>query len=133
MKFIKVIFVNLFITLTMITIPSVSRSLLAVTCLLLSFQTYAQRVFEVEYASSADVKVCVVDYESSADLKVYKVSYASSAGSNDGRWFFTEYASSAQKKIYFVSYHSSADVKIFYVDYASSAGWINTSKKSYFD
>jgi hypothetical protein len=130
----KAKFQNKHITLIMTTIlPSLPRTIAALACLALSTQATAQKVFEVPFSSSADVKVFVVDHVSSADLKVYKVSFASSAGTNDGKWFFTEFASSADKKIHFVGFASSADVKIFYVNFASSAGWINTSKKSYFD
>ena len=69
-----------------------------------SFICYSQRVYSVEYASQADVKVFVADYESRADLCVYKVEYSSQAGKNDGNWFFVDYSSQSDKKIYFTEY-----------------------------
>ena len=41
--------------------------------LFISMKLNAQKVFSVDYASSADIKVFVVKYESQADLLVFKV------------------------------------------------------------
>ena len=89
----------------------------------------SQKIYTVDYESSADFNVYVVDYESSADLLVYKEDYESSASGNEGKWYFVDYESSADKTVYFVDYESSADLKIYFVDYESSAGWKNSSKK----
>ncbi len=98
----------------------------------ISTTAQAQRVYSVNYANQADVKVFVVKYESQADLKVFKVDYSNQAGNNDGKWFFTDYANQAQKKIFYVDYENQADVKIFFVRYASQAGWQNSNKRHFF-
>ena len=64
---------------------------------MISSITKAQKVFSVEYASQADIKIYVADYESRADLSVFKVDYESRAGNNDGNWFFVDYVSKADK------------------------------------
>jgi hypothetical protein len=97
-------------------------------CLMISSITKAQKVFSVEYASQADIKIYVADYESKSDLSVFKVDYESRAGNNDGNWFFVDYVSKADKKIFFVEYSSQADIIIFFVDYSSRAGWIKKEK-----
>ena len=105
------------------------KLIIACVSVLISLNSFSQKIFSVDYESRADVKVFVVDYESRADLLVYKVDYESRAGDNDGNWFFVDYASRADKKIFFVDYESRADLKVFFVDYASRAGWKNSSKK----
>ena len=60
--------------------------------------TYAQKIFTVNYKSQSDIKVFVVDYESQADLKVFKVKYQSHAKGNNGLWYFVNYKSQADKK-----------------------------------
>jgi len=105
------------------------KNIILIMSLMITQGIFGQRIFSVDYASRADVKVFVVDYESRADLLVYKVDYESRAGKNDGKWFFVEYASRADKKEFFVEYESRADLKIFFVDYESRAGWKNSSKK----
>ncbi len=92
----------------------------------------AQRVFETDYSSQADLDVFIVDYESQCDLKVYYVDYSSQA-SNDGLWHMADYASQADVKVFFVDYASQADLKIFIVDYSSQAGWRDSSKQHLLD
>ena len=41
--------------------------------ILLSFKSFSQKIFSVDYSSQADLKVFVTDYESQADLKVFKL------------------------------------------------------------
>ena len=72
--------------------------------ILLSFKSFSQKIFSVDYSSQADLKVFVTDYESQADLKVFKLDYQSQAKGNKGLWFFTKYQSQANKKIFFVDY-----------------------------
>jgi hypothetical protein len=115
-----------------INVKSYIAIITAVLLLLSGIDSFAQKVFSVNYESQANVKVFVVKYESQADLKVFKVKYESQAGDNNGKWFFTNYESQAKKKIFFVNYESQADVKIFFVDYESQAGWRNNSKKHFF-
>ena len=91
--------------------------------------TYAQKIFTVNYKSQSDIKVFVVDYESQADLKVFKVEYQSHAKGNNGLWHFVNYKSQADKKIYFVDYISQSDLKIYFVDYRNRSGWRNNNKK----
>ena len=101
-------------------------------CLMISSITKAQKVFSVEYASQADIKIYVADYESKSDLSVFKVDYESRAGNNDGNWFFVDYVSKADKKIFFVEHASQADIIIFYVDYSSRVGWNKKEKIHFF-
>jgi len=96
---------------------------------IISFSSFSQKVFSVQYQSQADVKLFVVQYESQADLKVYKVNYESQVSDNGGKWFFTDYESQAKKKVFFVDYESQADLKIFFIKYESQAGWVNANKK----
>tara|TARA_B100001057_G_scaffold97357_1_gene94132 strand:+ start:6124 stop:6465 length:342 start_codon:yes stop_codon:yes gene_type:complete len=91
--------------------------------------TYAQKIYTVNYSSQSDIKVFVVEHESQADLKVFKVNSKTQAEGNDGLWYFVDYKSKAEKYIYFVDYKSQADLKIFFVDYKSRAGWKNNNKK----
>lgn len=96
---------------------------------LFGYNLQAQKVFETEYYSHADLKVFVSKYADQADLLVYKVDIADSAGENSGLWFFSESKDKAIKKIYFVKYPSRADLIIHFVDDKSLAGWKNESKK----
>ena len=89
-----------------------------ITTLFLTFSyATAQKVYSVDYANQADVKVFFVKYENQA-------------GTNDGKWFFTKYPNQTKKKIFFVEYENQADIKIFFVDYENQAGWQKASKKS---
>ena len=52
------------------------------------YNTYAQKIYTVNYSSQSDIKVFVVEYESQADLKVFKVDYKTQAKGNNGLWYF---------------------------------------------
>lgn len=40
-------------------------------CLMISSISRAQKIFSVDYASQADIKIYVADYESKSDLSVF--------------------------------------------------------------
>ena len=107
-------------------------SFFIIIILLLSLFVQAQKVYSVQYANQADIKIFVVDYPNQADLKVYKVKYNNQVSKNEGLWFFTEYSNQADKKVYFVKYNNLADLKIYFVEYPNQAGWNDNSKKQYF-
>lgn len=96
--------------------------------LMLSSTLNAQKVYNVDYESQADVKVYAVKYESQCDLTVYFVDYESQAD-EDGLWYWVDYESQADVNLYFVDYESQADLKIYYVEYESQAGWRNANKR----
>ena len=60
--------------------------------------SFGQKIYSVDYANQADVKVFVSDYPNQADLLVYKVKYANQVGKNNGKWFFVKYAYQSDKK-----------------------------------
>lgn len=84
-------------------------------------------VYEVQYASQADVKIFEVKYESHADLCVYVEKYASAAGDSEELWHYVDYAGQADTKVYKVKYQSQADLAVFLVKYRSQAGWKRSS------
>jgi hypothetical protein len=89
----------------------------------------AQVVFEVPYASAADLRVHVVPYESQADLCVYRVAYATEAVGNKGYWYFAKTTLRADKRIFFVQWPSQADLKICWVPFRGRAGWRNPDRR----
>ena len=105
------------------------KKLFIIGFLLMSFNSYSQKIHSVGFSSQAEVNVYVVDFESQADLKVYKVDFESQADGNKGLWYFVDFPSRADKKIYFVDFPSRADLKVFFVGFKSQAGWRNASKK----
>ena len=66
----------------------------ALGLLAMGLSSHAQTVYEVAYASQADVKVFEVAYESQADIKVFKVDYESQATA-PGLWYLVDYQSQA--------------------------------------
>lgn len=96
--------------------------------LLLPSSLHAQKVYQTQYASDANLKVYVTQYASDADLIVYKEAYITEAKGNKGHWFFTQYASDADYKVFFTQYASDADLKIYYTQYPSDAGWRKKDK-----
>lgn len=103
--------------------PAWFRSLaLAVLAVSAIAPAHALTVFEVPYASQADIKVYRARYASEADLRIHWVRYRSEA-KGDALWWPAPYASQAQVKIHYVKYASQADLKIYEADYASQAGW----------
>jgi len=104
--------------------------ILFIIFIVLAFHQFstAQKVFEVEYESQADLKIYVVEYESQCDLKVFFVEYESQA-KKDGLWYVVKYESQTHYKIFFVEYESQADLKIYFVPYESQAGWRNLQKQ----
>ena len=100
--------------------------------LFFSISVKAQKVHSVEQ-NQADIKVFVVELANMADLKVYRVNYSNQVGNNDGNWFFTEHGNQSDKKIFFTQLANQADIKIFYVEYSNQAGWNDTSKKKFFE
>lgn len=98
------------------------RLALAVLAVSAIAPAHALTVFEVPYASQADIKVYRVRYASEADLRIHWVRHRSDA-KGDAPWWPAPYASQAQVKIHYVKYASQADLKIYEADYASQAGW----------
>jgi hypothetical protein len=97
--------------------------------LLFSSNLQAQKIFETEYYSHADLKIFVTKSAENADLLVYRVDREDSAGENNGLWFFSESKDKAIKKVYFVKYPNRADLIIYFVNNKSEAGWKNEDKK----
>ena len=95
---------------------------------LMPFGLFSQKIFVVENASQADVKIMTVDYLSQADVSVYKEEIVSQVKGNRGIWHFTDIQSEADKKVMFVEFASQADLKVYFVDYRSQAGWVNKKK-----
>ena len=105
------------------------NKLLLLLGLVLPFLAHSQKMFSVDYANQAEVKVYVVEYENQADLKVFKVDYTNQVVGNKGLWYFVDYANQADKKIFFVDYVNQSDLKIYFVKYSNQAGWRNKSKQ----
>ena len=80
------------------------KLIIAGLLILVAKQSFAQKMYSVDYENQADVSVFVVDYANQADLKVFTVDYSNQAEGNNGLWFFTDYANQADKKIFFGGY-----------------------------
>lgn len=89
---------------------------------LVAAPAHALTVFEVPYASQADIKVYRARHASEADLRIHWVRYRSDA-KGDALWWPAPYASQAQVKIHYVKYASQADLKVYEADYIGQAGW----------
>ena len=85
------------------------RAVFASIGMLATLPASALDVFEVPYASQADLKVYRVRYASEADLRIHWMRYQSQAR-GDALWWRAPYA-------------SQADLKVYEAEYASQAGW----------
>ena len=106
---------------------------LTLLSLLFAFNAYGQRLYVVDHAFQADVKVCEVNYPNQADVLVYVAPYPHRAKGNKGHWYFSEFRFMSEKTIFFTKYRFQADVNVYFVRYPSQAGWKNIEKKKYFE
>ena len=67
--------------------------------------SFSQLMFEVDYASQADIKYWVTDYQYQADAQKH-------------HWYWCDYAYQADLKVYFVDREYQADLKVFRVRYS---------------
>ena len=109
------------------------KRIITLLSLLFAFNAYGQRVYVVDYAFQADVKVCEVSYPNQADVLVYVAPYPHRAKGNRGSWYFTEFRFMSEKTVFFTKYRYQADVKVYFVGYLSQAKWRNPEKKKYFE
>lgn len=107
------------------------RIMMALICIFLSFNCYAQKIYSVDHDYQADIKVFVVDSEYKADLVVFKTDkeYRAKKDENKGIWFFTDKTYRADKKVFFVDKEYQADLKVFFTDKEYRAGWKKNDKK----
>ena len=91
----------------------------------------AQRIYKLNSATGAQVKIYVTTNESEADLKVFETLQAEDVV-KDGIWFQPSTESEADIKLYITSDATQADMKIIYVNTAEEAGWITREKRSFF-
>ena len=109
------------------------KRILTLLSFLFAFNTYGQRLYVVDYAFQADVKVCEVNYPNQADVLVYIAPYPHRAKGNRGSWYFTEFRFMSEKTVFFTKYRYQADVNVYFVRYPSQAKWRNPEKRKYFE
>lgn len=89
----------------------------------------AQRFFEVDNVSEAQVKLFPVWEEAQADLKICIV-YEEKDLKGDGLWMEVPKPEMADIKVLFVDEEAQADLKVILVDNSFQAGWNHPEKKS---
>ena len=109
------------------------KRIITLLSLLFAFNAYGQRLYVIDHAFQADVKVCEVNYPNQADVLVYRAPYPHRAKGNRGSWYFTEFRFTSEKTVFFTKYRYQADVKVYFVRYLSQAKWRNPDKKKYFE
>ena len=77
----------------------------------------AQTMYEVEYASQADLLLYEVKYANQADIRYYPVQYRSQANERRNHWYWTDYPAQAKYRVYWVRYRSQADRLVYEVQY----------------
>ena len=77
----------------------------------------AQTMYEVEYASQADLLLYEVKYPAQADIRYYPVQYRSQANERRNHWYWTDYPAQAKYRVYWVRYRSQADRTVYEVQY----------------
>lgn len=90
---------------------------------------FAQKFFEVDNASEAQVKLFPVWEEKAADLKICIV-YDEKDLKGDGIWMEVSKPEMAELKVIFVDDEKLADIKVILVDNSFQAGWNHPEKKS---
>jgi hypothetical protein len=99
--------------------------------ILLSGSLFAQRIYKVNTADNAQVKVYVTNNAEEADLKVFET-LQPEAVVKDGIWYQPMTESEADIKVFITTEASQADMKIFYVTDVEQAGWITREKRQLF-
>ena len=77
----------------------------------------AQTMYEVEYASQADLLLYEVKYPAQADIRYYPVQWRSQANERRNHWYWTDYPAQAKYRVYWVRYRSQADRTVYEVQY----------------
>ena len=86
------------------------------------------RLFKINIASEADVRVYVTDDRAEADLIIYETT-DEWAATESPIWYYTDVLGRAERTIYFTNARWEADLIVSKTNIQGEAGWVDRTKE----